>query len=37
LNILYVGLSEAVVVYALGFPFLVVLRKTNIERIWHKN
>lgn len=36
-NILYVGLSEAVIVYALGFPFLLVLRKTNIERIWHKN
>jgi len=36
LNILYVGLSESVVVYALGFPFLLVLRKTNIERIWHK-
>jgi|SRR5665647_1885481 len=37
MNILYVGLSEAAVVYALGFPFLLVLRKTNIERIWQKN
>lgn len=37
MNILYVGLSEAVVVYALGFPFLLVLKKTHIDRIWQKN
>lgn len=37
LNILYVGLSEAVVVYALGFPFLLVLKKTKIDMIWKKN
>ena len=37
MNILYVGLSEAVVVYALGFPFLLVLEKTHIDRIWQKN
>lgn len=37
MNILYVGLSEAVVVYALGFPFLLVLKKTRIDRIWNKN
>jgi len=37
LNILYVGLSEAFVVYVLGLPFLLVLRKTHIDRIWNKN
>lgn len=36
-NVLYIGLSEAVVVYALGFPFLLVLKRTKIERIWNKN
>jgi len=37
INIMYVGLSEAVVVYALGFPFLLVLERTHIDRIWNKN
>ena len=36
LNILYVGLSEALVVYAIGFPFLFVLKKTQIQKIWKK-
>ena len=36
-NMIYIGMSEAVVVYALGLPFLLVLRKTGIERIWMKN
>ncbi len=35
-NILYVGLSEAITVYALGLPFLLVLRRTHIETIWNK-
>jgi uncharacterized membrane protein len=35
-NVLYVGLSEAVVVYALGYPFLILLRKTHLDRIWDK-
>lgn len=35
-NVLYVGLSEAVVVYALGYPFLILLRKTHLDRIWQK-
>ena len=36
-NILYVALSEAVVVYALGLPFLLVLKKTHFDNIWRKN
>ena len=35
-NILYVALSEIVVVYALGYPFLILLRKTHLDRIWDK-
>jgi uncharacterized membrane protein len=37
MSILMVGLSEAIVVYAFGLPFLLVLKKTDIERIWSKN
>lgn len=36
MNILYVGASEALVVYALGLPFLYVLKRTHIDRIWQK-
>lgn len=36
LNILYVGISETVVVYALGYPFLILLRKSHLDRIWEK-
>ncbi len=36
LNMLYIALSETVVVYALGYPFLVLLRKTHLDRIWEK-
>jgi uncharacterized membrane protein len=37
MNIAYVALSEAVVVYGIGYPLLVILRKTKIERIWKGN
>jgi len=36
ISILSVGLSEAITVYALGLPFLLVLRRTHIETIWNK-
>jgi uncharacterized membrane protein len=35
-NMIYIGMSEAVVVYVLGLPFLLVLRKTGIGGIWMK-
>ena len=35
-NVLYIGLSEAVVVFALGLPFLMVMRRSGIEAIWKK-
>jgi uncharacterized membrane protein len=36
-NILYVALSEALVVYALGLPFLLVLKRTHFDNIWNKS
>lgn len=35
-NILYVGASEAVVVYLLGLPFLLVMKRMRLDRIWQK-
>ena len=37
MSILYVGLSETLVVYAIGLPFLLVLKKTGISSIWQKS
>lgn len=36
LCILSVGVSEAVVVYAIGLPFLFFLQRAKIGRIWNK-
>jgi len=35
-SILSVGLSEAITVFALGLPFLMVMRRSGIEAIWKK-
>ncbi len=33
-NIAYIALSESVVVYLIGYPLLIVLRKSGVGRIW---
>jgi len=32
INIAYIALSEAVVVYMIGFPILLLLRKAGIDK-----
>lgn len=34
INIAYIALSETVVVYLIGYPLLVILRKSGVGRIW---
>ena len=36
LCILSIGASEAVVVYAIGLPFLFFLRRAKVDRLWNK-
>lgn len=34
INIFYIALSEAFVVYVIGFPLLLVLQKSGLRRLW---
>jgi len=34
INIAYLALSELVVVYLIGYPLLIILRKSGVVRIW---
>ncbi|MBN1776290.1 MAG: QueT transporter family protein [Clostridiales bacterium] len=34
INIAYIALSETVVVYLIGYPLLIILRKSGVGRIW---
>ncbi len=35
-NIAYIALSEAIVVYLIGYPLLIILRKSGVGRIWEE-
>ena len=36
ISIAYLAASETLVVYLLGFPFLTVLRRTGVQKIWEE-
>ena len=35
-NIAYIALSETVVVYLIGYPLLIIFRKSGVGRIWER-